>query len=156
MAHYILLGGHGNVAEGHLNAINENIGSPKVPIIRVAWMAERAINRCPYNRTLAQHQVPEKHRHHHLTRGILMTFEEDERAATWQGEVVSGPYRLDFQGYTHDEENANWQIQFGVGQKDGGCAAGVLMKLGHTFSLGQFIEALRRSARHATVIHLMP
>jgi hypothetical protein len=154
MAQYILLGGHGTITGGHLNELNENIGSKKVPVIRVAWMAQQATDRCPYNQTLAHFQVSEEHKKFHRQRGILMRYQEGAR--TWEGEVVSGPYRLDFQGFTSDKQNANWQIQFGVGMKRGGSAAGVLMRLGHTFSVGQFIEALRRSARHATTIHLMP
>jgi hypothetical protein len=63
----------------------------------------------------------------------------------WEGHVQSGPYRLDFDGFTGDKY-ARMQMQVGTGRtKKSGTVAEILVQCGREFGVGQVVEALRLS-----------
>ena len=150
MANYLALNNVGNVTGGHLNRLQDDIGSKGHPIERIFAMTTEAVDKFPYNETPTPDSAPADKREFNIHRGLRIRFRPD--AINWEGKVESGPFRLDFQGFTSDQRFANWQVQTGVGQ--GGTVAAILMELDPTFSRKQFAVALLMSAELAKTIRL--
>ena len=157
MARYILSGA-GNVDQrNHLNNLDQwHDNGHHERGTRLQYMAYYAVENCPKNSSAQKARPANYPAQLGFTPSIHVAFQAGPNQ-TWEGHALSGGYRLDFQGYTANQQHANWQIQFGRGQPPtGGTAAAVLMRLNSDFSVGHFIEALHRSLVNQQTVLLEP
>jgi hypothetical protein len=106
-----------------LNADHETKPGQPDQGTRLSYMAYFAVQHCDQNVSSQKKRPANCPKNLNFSPRLLMQYQAGD--PKWEGFALSGGYRLDFQGYTSDGQYANWQIQFGKGQKKGGAAAAV-------------------------------